>query len=1017
MSAFTKALFLGNLAVLIACSSAFAQFGNTTTKPQIVATPIKAPRELRVHLDRAKKALADKDYQILCQHINELLKTDDADYFVDDTNETTGIKEEVARLALGLTGPAREAFELRFGAQAEAKLDEILKEGDWEALRTFHQRYLGTKAGAKAALMSARMLMEEGKPAAAAMRLRRIVGVSNELEPELSVLQATCWLQAGDRISAKQSLLKLHRDNKPTSIMLGGTETPWFDNESDVDDWISKRLAPIAPLVEAVVKTARPDFKLSWVVQSGETTQESDLLETLRAQFNRRGVTAMPTSAPLTAGKWFVGRSTRRLWGFDPIGGKRVWLFPPRPDEILTAQLTTTMHENRETLTASGEAVFRRTWTDSLYAGIATDGESLLLIDKLSAPIPKSRYGRRAVIALPGKTAQDPDKNRLVALDLKREGALSWTVGGAEGASEKLKDAFFLSPPLIKGEQVYVLAEVDDLIKLIVLSKETGALEWSQSMLTMNDKVSTNPERRLRGGRLALKNGILLCWTGADYLIAMDLTEKRFIWKRKLLAKDPSDAKQRDIETYASGQRNVYYRGPGGVDWEKFIKAANPQSRWANASLLCSRRFCIATPTTMNSMQCVDLYSGKVLWSKPRQDFLYAACTFEENILLVGRYRLALVDLATGTPKWVTAQQTLGFPSGRGVLVGHYFYLPTSEGELLSVDMDNGQTVTRKTDTELGNLAYSGDMIISQSPTSFAAFAQQAAAADGEGKKADAKDEQDVAKIVLQLGDRSFRAREEAEKRLTELGISATAALKAGLDDVDPELRIRCRRLLDQISKDSRLKLLADFKKGGPNAKELPGWKGFQTIIGDDKKTREFFAEMYSAEFALLESSAAKPEKLGEKLQQRCTELQNATQQFGYQLSLPTVATVLYLTTHENAKQNATVSSMASNFCSQNAFRQAIANGEQSDLMKKLLVGLMRSMTGTANYQLIMLCLQYDIKECYEPARRFTQSTQQNGYAKANAIFAVAVYGSKEKDTAIPRKTAHRQATVHDLLH
>ncbi len=210
---------------------------------------------------------------------------------------------------------------------------------------------------------------------------------------------------------------------------------------------------------------------------------------------------------------------------------------------------------------------------------------------------------------------------------------------------------------------------------------------------------------------------------------------------------------------------------------------------------------------------------------------------------------------------------------------------------------------------------------------------------------------------------------------------------------------------------------MADFKKGGPNAKELPGWKGFQTIIGDDKKTREFFAEMYSAEFALLESSAAKPEKLGEKLQQRCTELQNATQQFGYQLSLPTVATVLYLTTHENAKQNATVSSMASNFCSQNAFRQAIANGEQSDLMKKLLVGLMRSMTGTANYQLIMLCLQYDIKECYEPARRFTQSTQQNGYAKANAIFAVAVYGSKEKDTAILEKllTDKQQCTTYSI--
>ncbi len=1002
MSAFPKALVLGALAITLCGSPVFGQFGNTK-EPAVAAVPIKAPRELRVHLDRAKKALESKDYHLLCEHVNELLKTDGADYFVDDQNDTTGLKEEVARLVLGLSGQAKEAYELRFGAKAEAKLDEILQQSDWAELSTFHQRFVGTKAGAKAALMSARMLMEQGKPAAAAMRLRRIVGISNDLEPELSVLQATCWLQAGDRVSARQSLLALHRTNKPSSIMLGGTEAPWFENETGVDAWIDKQLAPIAPVLKEVVKTDRPDFVLSWNVASGETIQESDLLKSLRDQFNRRGVTAMPTSSPLDAGKWVVARSTRRLFGFDPIGGKRVWLFPPRPEENLKSQLTTTMHEHRETLTASGEAVFRRTWTDAIYAALATDGETLLLIDRLNPPIPKSKYGRRPVMQLPGVPVRDPDMNRLVALDLGREGALSWTVGGTDGVSDELKKAFFLSPPLIHGEQIYVLAEVDDLIKLVVLAKGSGAVEWTQSLLTMNDKVSNNPERRLRGGRLALQNGVLLCWTGADYLIGMDLTEKRFIWKRRILNGGSDDAEQRDIETYAAGRQNVYYRGPGGVDWAKFVKEANPGSRWANASLLCSHRFCVATPPTINSLKCIDLYSGEVVWSKPRQDFLYAACNFEDHVLLVGRYRLALVDLATGVPKWVTAQQTLGIPSGRGVLVGHYFYLPTSEGELLSVDMDNGQTQSRNTGATLGNLAYLGDMIVSQSPTNFVAFAQQAPAkATDDGQPvASTKDEQDVTKIVQRLGDESFRNREEAERRLTELGISATAALRVGLEDVDPELRIRCRRLLDQISKDSRLTLLAEFKKGGPDAKGLPGWKGFQSLVGEDKKSREFFAQMYSAEFSLFEAAKSEPVKLGETLLQRCTELQNATQQFGYQLSLPTVATVLYLTTHESARKNSSVSAMASNFCNQNAFRQAIANGENSDLMKKLLVGLMQNMTGTPNYQLIMLCLQYDIKECYQPARAFAKNKQQSGYAKGNAIFAVARYGNKEDDTSI----------------
>lgn len=56
-----------------------------------------------------------------------------------------------------------------------------------------------------------------------------------------------------------------------------------------------------------------------------------------------------------------------------------------------------------------------------------------------------------------------------------------------------------------------------------------------------------------------------------------------------------------------------------------------------------------------------------------------------------------------------------------------------------------------------------------------------------------------IARLVQQLGDRSYRNRREASELLAGMGLAARQALQAAVESNDPELRLRARQLLDRI--------------------------------------------------------------------------------------------------------------------------------------------------------------------------------------------------------------------------
>jgi hypothetical protein len=58
----------------------------------------------------------------------------------------------------------------------------------------------------------------------------------------------------------------------------------------------------------------------------------------------------------------------------------------------------------------------------------------------------------------------------------------------------------------------------------------------------------------------------------------------------------------------------------------------------------------------------------------------------------------------------------------------------------------------------------------------------------------------DVAKLIHQLGDDSYKVRAEAAQHLREIGASAVPALKEAKDSRDPEVRIRVQELIEELT-------------------------------------------------------------------------------------------------------------------------------------------------------------------------------------------------------------------------
>ena len=703
-----------------------------------------APSDVRKPLMRAERAIAERRFADAAYELGRLLVIEDTelaesqDYFLveADSEQAPGqlsLKGRIQQMLAGLPAEGRQAYELQFGAQARAQLDEALSESNMDKLADVIRRFMHTRAGYEAAILAGRYELACGRPTAAALHFERVAGTPSaaaRFEPELSFLLATCWLYAEMPEKASQALVALRARAGGDSIQLGGKSVALFRNESEALTWFNGLVGQRQPLASPELtqwvlhrgnpqrngraQGSLPLLSYRWRVPTCIDRADEKLVEKLGKQYRDEGRAAVPVLQPLAVGDTILMRTPHKLLGVDFASGKRVWVWPPWENDAIEPW---SAGGDREQIlsTQREQEVHQRIWDDAAHGQISSDGQSVFLVHDLGFAAAGMYAPNRVIVVQGGIAMRYPGSvrttNQLVSLSLARQGAAQWIVGGDSGEDEpKLAGAFFLGPPLPLRGNLYVMAEFNGEIRLVVLDAKHGRLIWQQQLTHVDARnIAADGTRRLAGAMLSHEGGVLICPTSAGAVVAVDVAARSLLWGYQ----------------YLKTPQQPQHAGFGIVQLSR--RAPQPLgSRWIDSTVTVADGRVLITPAETDDLHCLDLLTGKPAWEpQPRGERLYVACVHQGKIVFVGPEQVTAIRLSDGQAAWAAPVALTDPPSGRGFYSDRYYYLPTAGSELLKIDLDSGQIAMRSTTSVvLGNLVCYRDEILSHGPDWLSIFYQ-----------------------------------------------------------------------------------------------------------------------------------------------------------------------------------------------------------------------------------------------------------------------------------------------------
>jgi outer membrane protein assembly factor BamB len=451
-------------------------------------------------------------------------------------------------------------------------------------------------------------------------------------------------------------------------------------------------------------------------------SRDSEELAQERESIRGRKETPLPALHATIVGDTILTRSGSGIAAVSLKTGREIWRYPSERD-------------------ADGSLPAEQMlWRDVALGRIVADGQTAFVIE-YSYPVPGDPNQYQASyrggmmmkgmmfggvfpgggFAMPAMAAIEESSdgtssapstvggNLLSAIDVAAQGKLLWRVGGPWMVNPQLAGAFFLGNPTPVNDRLYVMAEIQNAINLVVLEKHTGRLVWIQKLGEIEHGIYSDPYRRMAGASPVVVSGMVLCPTSCGGIVAVDIARRQLLWAYQHQRKDISMPQQ----SYAYGGGRVVQLGQGG--------------RWADNPLWVEGGRVLATPLESDDMHCLDLKSGKVLWTSSRGAGLYVACVHNGVVVTVdGRY-VTGKKLTNGERAWSASIELPGKsrPSGRGVRSGDFYYLPLTDndggydkaGQIARIDLKAGKLVDVATSQRQfvpGNLALHNGVFISQ---------------------------------------------------------------------------------------------------------------------------------------------------------------------------------------------------------------------------------------------------------------------------------------------------------------
>jgi outer membrane protein assembly factor BamB len=678
-------------------------------------------------LAAARQLLDEERYDEAVRLLDNILQAPE-DFFFQPTKGQRiyrSVKAETQRLLGQLPARARASYELQFGPQARQMLEQAARDANPAGLAEVSRRFFHTKAGYEATELFATDEMEHGRPLAAALAFKRLADLpqaAQAFEPLLSIKLATCWLRAGMPTQALAALGQLGQRDPEASVVIAGHERRIADLRKEGLAWLSEvagRGATTPPAdAQWLMAHGRPDRNAAspgsspllnprWAISSTNDPRLDKLIEQVRQSYTDQGIAALPGCQPLAVGDLVILRSATGLVAVDFKTGKRVWR--GASDDAVKAVL-----DVRGSDRSAAESSLLASWLDQRllidanYGTMSSDGSLVFCVEDVGTGLASDRGP--TVFMASGQLAGGRVTNRLAAYEIATQGKLAWELPADEDS--ELNGAFFLGAPLPLSQSLYVLAEIKGEIRLLALDARSGEVAWSQQLAVLEQ--NDDSIRRVAGLSPSYADGVLVCPTAAGAVVAVDLTTRSLLWGYQ----------------YHSVQAPPRSRPFRGIPITPMLSTGDDM-HWFDASITLADGRALLTPRdTLDArtdeahaeLHCLDLADGKLLWKKPREDGLYIGCVHRGKVVVVGRNDFRAYELADGRAVGWGTSQKVDLPAGvlvagRGFYNGSEYYVPLTDGEIVSLDCDIGKLTPRcrsRNGEVAGNLICFDGAVISQ---------------------------------------------------------------------------------------------------------------------------------------------------------------------------------------------------------------------------------------------------------------------------------------------------------------
>lgn len=728
--------------------------------------------------------------------------TGDSDVLRPGQHEVNaGARARLQRIYENGSAAFRTAYEDLASVRAKERLAESLETGSIRDLTQVILRYQFTAAGQQALENIIQLRLSRGEYLAAALQYGRLLRLRSDEDANNKARLTMLWWKAGLREEAADYLKNLVATNGGSEVQPEGQRLILPAADADLVEWMTQAFGsstsqpawnqsagnyqrtgtqPVGPSQLQPIWSVS-GFECAECVDCIEDDEINRLLQPLAGaiedKFRQELVsnkTMAPVAQPVVVGNRVIFRGAAKLRCVDAETGELQWE-STLIDRVLNSSLESWRRRGMENELVLQDVQGRlegdlfEHWTLANVGGqLTANAELVFAVEESTSETSRSATQRGGDTAVNYLRAYDIATGRL-----KGQAGGSIGASGRSGRTNPLAGMYFLGAPLILDNQIYVMAENDQgifllQIRTIPMFDEEGQVDirpiGAQLLSVPRLTLRQHPLRKLAGLTPSFGKGLLVCNTCDEQVIAVSADDQSVRW----IYRYPGNVGVSEIsrEFVVGGA----FSGGQSLISDQF-------NRWVDALPRIHAGRVYLTPRDCDRLICLDLESGKQIWSQPRGSMRQLVAVTDDTLVLTGQRHVECRAADTGKRIWKHEFESEKV-CGRAISNGSVIQVPTSVSTLVTLDINTGRRLLSQPVSAglLGNMVSINDRLYSQTMSGINAY-QSPSAPDASplidanrlllaGKVKEA--EQQIALVKAEVAE-SSSARQEADSLMIAL--------------------------------------------------------------------------------------------------------------------------------------------------------------------------------------------------------------------------------------------------------